>query len=84
MKKTKVKGWLLVKIAKLRRENKAYRKRIADDVIVEHQLIDKISLMQDDIRQLLLKLPKEERELWLKKKGKEYERHTPKKKRIKK
>lgn len=82
--KIKLKGSLVLKIAKLKKEINTYKERIAQDVLKEKEYIDKINLMQDDIRQLILKLSKEERELWLKKKGKEYERHTPKKKRIKK
>lgn len=78
--KIKIKGWLLVKIAKYRKEIKAYKERIAEDVLEKQKLIDKMNIMQGDIRKLLLKLPKEDRELWLKEKGKDYERHTPKKK----
>ena len=80
--KIKLKGLLLVKIAKYRKEIKAYKDRIANDVLLHQELIDKINLMQDDIRQLLLKLPKEERELWLRERNRENERHTPKKKRL--
>jgi len=82
--KIKIKGILVLKIAKLRKELKIYKEKIAEDVIEKRQLIDKISLMQDDIRQLLLKLPKEERELWLKERNRKDERYTPKKKRAKK
>lgn len=78
--KIKIKGWLLVKIAKYRKEIKAYKERIAEDVLEKQKLIDKMNIMQGDVRELLLKLPKEDRELWLKEKGKDYERHTPKKK----
>lgn len=80
----KIKGLLLVKIAKLRKEIKIYKERIAEDVLEKQGLIDKITLLENDIRQLTLKLPKEERELWLKERNKKNERHTPKKKRIKK
>lgn len=78
--KIKIRGFLIIKIAKLRREIKAYKERILEDTIREQEYIDQMNIMQDEIRQLILKLPKEERELWLKKKGKKYERHTPKKK----
>lgn len=78
--KIKIKGWLLVKIAKYRKEIKAYKERITEDVLEKQKLIDKMNIMQGDVRELLLKLPKEDRELWLKEKGKDYERHTPKKK----
>lgn len=80
--KIKIKGFLVLKIAKLRKEIKAYKERLAEDVIREQEYIDKISLMQSDIRDLLLKLPKEEREEWMK--GKNYERYFTKAKRIKK
>lgn len=78
--KIKIKGSLVLKIAKLRKEIKAYKKKITDNVLIEQGYIDKITLMQNDIRELLLKLSKEDRELWLKKKGNNYEGHTPKKK----
>lgn len=78
--KIKIKGWLLVKIAKYRKEIKAYKMRIDEDILREQEYIDMINLLQDDIRQLTLKLPKEERELWLKERNKKNERHTPKKK----
>lgn len=82
--KIKLKGFLVVKIAKLRNEIKAYKKTIEDGILKEQQYIDKMNIMKDDIRQLLLKLSKEDREEWLKKKGEQYERHNSKKKRIKK
>ena len=77
------KEYLIVKTIKYKRESKLYKKKYEENTLNERQYIDKINLMQDDIRQLLLKLSKEERELWLKKKGKDYEGHTPKKKRVK-
>ena len=78
--KIKLKGFLVLKIAKLRREIKAYKERLADDVLEKQDLIDKIKLLELDVRDLLLKLPKDERELWLKERNKKNERHTPKKK----
>lgn len=78
--KIKIRGFLIIKIAKLRREIKAYKERILEDTLREQDYIDQMNIMQDDIRQLILKLSKEERELWLEKKGKKNERHTPKKK----
>lgn len=78
--KIKLKGVLVLKIAKLRKEIKAYKERLAEDVLKEQELIDKINILEDNIRQLLLKLSKEERELWLKERNKKNERHTPKKK----
>ena len=82
--KIKIKGLLVLKIAKLKKEIKAYKERILQDVLKEQEYIDKINLLELDIRELLLKLPKEERELWLKERNKKNERHTPKKKWIKK
>ena len=81
--KIRIKSNLLIKIAKLRKEIKAYKKKIIDNVLIEQQYIDKITLLQGDIRELLLKLSKEDRELWLKCKGEKSERDNNKKKRIK-
>ena len=81
--KIKIRGFLVIKIMKYRKEIKIYKDKLADNVLKEREYIDKMNLMQDEIRQLLLKLTKEERELWLKEKGKDYERHTPKKERTK-
>lgn len=78
--KIKIRGFLIIKIAKLRREIKAYKERILEDALREQDYIDKINIMQDEIRQLILKLPKEEREAWLKRKDKKNERHLFKKK----
>lgn len=78
--KIKLKGILVLKIAKLRKEIKVYKERIAEDVLREQEYIDKMNIMQGEIRELLLKLSKEERELWLKERNKKNERHTPKKK----
>ena len=80
--KIKLKGVLVLKIAKLRKEIKAYKQRLADDVLKEQEYIDKITLMENDIRELLLKLSKEDRDEWMK--GKNYERYFNKKKRFKK
>lgn len=81
--KIKIRENLVFKIVKLRREIKIYKKKIINSILKEQEYIDKITLMQNDVRELLLKLSKEDRELWSKEKGKDYEKHTPKKKRIK-
>lgn len=81
--KFKIKGWLLVKLAKARRETRIYKDKLAESVLKEQEYIDKINLMQDDVRQLLLKLDAPDRELWLKKEGREYARFTTKKERVK-
>lgn len=78
--KIKIKGWLLVKIARYRKQIKTYKEKIADNVLKEQEYIDKMNLMQNDIRELLLNLSKEDRINWLKKKGKEYEGYFNKKK----
>lgn len=78
--KAKLKEAMLLKITKLKKQIKAYKYRVDQDIIKEQEYIDKINLLQDDARQLLLKLSKEERELWLKERNKKNERHTPKKK----
>lgn len=78
--KIKIKGMLVVKIAKLRKEIRAYKERVIEDTLKEQEYIDQMNIMQDEIRQLILMLPEKERELWLEKKGKKYERHTSKKK----
>ena len=81
--KIKLKGILIFKIVRYRKQIKIFKERITQDVLKEHEYIDKINLLQDDIRQLTLMLPKEQKELWLKEKGKQYERYFTKKKRIK-
>ena len=54
--KSKINGWLLVKLGKTKKENKVLRKKIADDVLREQAYIDKITLMQGQIRSLKLKV----------------------------
>ena len=78
--KIKIRGFLIFKIIKLEKEIRAYRKKIADNALIEQQYIDKMKLLEIDVRDLLLKLSKDERELWLKERNKKNERHTPKKK----
>ena len=78
--KIKIRGFLIIKIAKLRKKIKAYEDRILEDALKEQEYIDEMNLMKDEIRQLILKLPKEERDAWLKRKEKKNERHFFKKK----
>lgn len=54
--KSKINGWLLVKLGKTKKENKVLRKKIAEDVLKEQEYIDKITLMQGQIRSLKLKV----------------------------
>lgn len=79
--KIKLKGILVIKIAKLRKEIKAYKERLAEDVLEKQKLIDKINVMQADIRELLLMIPEEERKKWMEV---NYERYTLEKKHTKK
>lgn len=80
--KIKIKGCLLVKLAKARREIKALRERVADDVLDTQAFNDEISKRDRLIRDLLLKLDDETRNDWLKEHN--YERYFDKKKRTKK
>lgn len=82
--KIRIKNSLILKIAKLRKEIKIYKNRITQDVLKEQQYIDEMNILQGKIRELLLKLPKEERELWLRTKGENHEGHSAKTKRTKK
>ena len=73
----------MVKIVKYRNELKIYKQKVEQIDFIEKRYIDEMNLLKDDIRQLLLKLPKQERELWLKERNKS-ERIISKKKRTKK
>ena len=53
--KIRIKRLLIVKIAELRKENKIYRNKIADNVLKEKEYIDKITLLNGEIRQLKLR-----------------------------
>lgn len=79
--KIKIKGILVIKIAKLRKEIKTYKERIAEDVLEKQKLIDKINLMQADIRELLLMIPADQRKKWMEA---NYERYNLEKKHAKK
>lgn len=68
--KIKIKGFLVLKIVKYRKEIKAYKKRIQEDILKEQEFDDKITLLENEIRQLILKLPKEQQELYLRSKNK--------------
>lgn len=76
----KIKRWIGIKIIKLIREKNTYKKRIMRDVLLEQEYIDKMNLMKGDIRDLLLKLNKKDRDNWLKKRGGKYEGFDIKKK----
>lgn len=78
----KIKGSLLVKLAKARKDVKVLKERITEDVLETQKYIDEISNKDMLIRDLLLKLNEEERNDWLKEHN--YERYFNKTKRTKK
>ena len=80
--KFKVKGWLLVKLAKARRETRVLKERITEDVLETQKYKDEITNKDRLIRDLLLKLDDDTRSEWLKENN--YERYFDKKKRTKK
>lgn len=80
--KIKIKGWLLVKLAKARREVRILKEQVAEDVLNRQAYYDLIADKDRLIRDLLLKLEEEERNIWLKENN--YEGYFIKKKRIKK
>lgn len=80
--KIKIKGWLLVKLASLRKDNRILRAKIADNVIEMQKVNDAITTKDRLIRDLLLKLDDDTRKMWLKEYN--YERYFDKKKPIKK
>lgn len=52
--KTRIKGWLIVKIAKLRRDNKTLKNKLEELVLKEQDYIDKMNLMKSELRKLRL------------------------------
>lgn len=50
--KTRIKGWLIVKIAKLRKENKTLKNKIIEFVLKEQEYIDEMNLMKSELRKL--------------------------------
>lgn len=80
--KIKIKGSLLVKLAKARKDVRVLRERIADDALDTQKYVDEIANKDRLIRDLLLKLDNETRDAWLKENN--YERYFDKKKRTKK
>lgn len=80
--KFKIKGSLLVKLAKARKDVKVLKERITDDVLEAQKYIDEISNKDLLIRDLLLKLNEDDRKEWLKEHN--YERYFNKTKRVKK
>ena len=80
--KIKVKGWLLVKLAKARKDIRTLKEQITDDVLERQQYFDEIANKDRQIRDLLLMLDEDTRNNWLKENN--YERYFDKKKRTKK
>ena len=54
--KIRIKRLLIVKIADLRKQIKLYEKKIIENVKREQEYIDKITLLENEIRQLNLKI----------------------------
>lgn len=54
--KMKYKSFLIVKLSLARKENKFLKEKVTNAILDEQKYIDKISLMQNEIRQLKLKL----------------------------
>ena len=52
--KTRIKGWLIVKIAKLRKDNKFLKEKIQELILKEQNYIDEFNLMKSEIRSLKL------------------------------
>lgn len=52
--KTRIKGWLIVKIAKLRKENKTLKNKLEELVLKEQEYIDAMNLMKSELRKLRL------------------------------
>ena len=54
--KIRIKRLLIIKIADLRKQLKIYENKIIENVKKEQQYIDKITLLENEIRQLNLKI----------------------------
>lgn len=80
--KIKIKGCLLVKLAKARKDVRVLRERVADDAVDVQKYVDERASKDRLIRDLLLMLDEDTRNNWLKENN--YERYFDKKKRIKK
>ena len=80
--KIKIKGCLLVKLAKARKDVRVLRERVADDALDVQKYVDEIANKDRLIRDLLLMLDDDTRNNWLKENN--YERYFNKAKRTKK
>lgn len=52
--KTRIKGWLIVKIAQLRKENKRLKTKVEEFVLKEQDYIDELNRLRSEIRGLKL------------------------------
>lgn len=52
--KTRIKGWLIVKIAQLRKENKKFKTKVEEFVLKEQDYIDELNRLKSEIRGLKL------------------------------
>lgn len=52
--KTRIKGWLIVKIAQLRKENKKLKTKVEEFVLKEQDYIDELNRLRSEIRGLKL------------------------------
>lgn len=52
--KTKIKGWLIVKIAVLRKQNKRLKNKLEELILKEQDYIDEMNLMKSELRKLRL------------------------------
>ena len=61
--KLKYKSNLLVKLAKVRKENKYLKEKLAEEVIEKRKIIDEITKKEEKIRELSLEAKKNEKVL---------------------
>ena len=54
--KMKIKSNLLIKLAKARRENKYLKEKLAEEVIEKRKIIDEMTIKNQKIRELSLKV----------------------------
>lgn len=52
--KTRIKGWLIVKIAQLRKENKKLKIKVEEFVLKEQDYIDELNRLKSEVRGLKL------------------------------
>lgn len=54
--KIKIKNNLLIKLAKVKKENKYLKEKLAEEVIEKRKIIDEITIKNQKIRELSLKV----------------------------